>query len=253
MEERDKITIVGAGPGDPELITLKGKRALEEADLILYTGSLINPQILSEAKADLRDSSGLALEEMIEVMSRFVGEGKKVVRLHDGDPSLYGAIQEEVDELKKKGIECDIIPGVSSLFASAAAIKKELTLPGVSQTVIITRAPGRTPGITEEEFVSLLKERGTFAIFLSSGMMDRVASCLREAGRSEEDEVAVVYKASWPEQEIIMGKVKDIASKVKERGIKKSAIIIVGDIFRSENFRSKLYDKNFSHGFREAI
>ena len=246
----NRVVIVGAGPGDPELITLKGKRALEEADLVVYTGSLINPQILSEAKAELRDSSGLTLEEMIEVMTKFIKEGKKVVRLHDGDPSLYGAIQEEIVELDKEGIDCEVIPGVSSLFASAAALKRELTLPGISQTVIITRAPGRTAGITKEDFISLLKERGTFAIFLSSGMVDHVVSCLIEAGRSEDDEVAVVYKASWPEQEVIMGRVKDISGKVGERNIKKSAIIIVGDIFRQRKFRSKLYDKSFSHGFR---
>jgi precorrin-4/cobalt-precorrin-4 C11-methyltransferase len=246
----EKVRIVGAGPGDPELLTIKGRKALEEADLVLYAGSLINHDILSGLKSKLLDSSGLTHKELVEIMVGHAKSGEKVVRLHDGDPSIYGALQEEIEALQENGVDCEIIPGVSSLFASAAAMKRELTIPGVSQTVVITRVPCRTGG-SEGEFVSLLRQRGTFAIFLSSTMIERVVELLLRAGRKLDERVALVYRASWSDERVLWGELKDLPSLAE--GIGGQGIIFVGDaINSSEGQRTKLYDEGFSHSLRRG-
>ncbi|ENN95744.1 cobalamin biosynthesis precorrin-3 methylase CbiF [Methanocaldococcus villosus KIN24-T80] len=246
-----KVTIVGAGPGDEELITVKGLKAIKEADVIIYAGSLINKKLLEyNKKAELYDSSKMSLDEIIDVMVKAVNEGKKVVRLHSGDPSIYGAIKEQIDELKKYNIDVEIIPGVSSLFAAAAALKIELTLPNVSQTVIITRPEGRTK--VPEKLRELAKHRATMAIFLGVSMIDKVVEELLN-GYDPSTPVAVVYHASWEDEKIIRGTLGDIVEKVKKENITRSALILVGDVLDPKNYEySKLYDKTFSHGFRKG-
>ncbi|ADG13832.1 precorrin-4 C11-methyltransferase [Methanocaldococcus infernus ME] len=247
-----KVYIVGAGPGDKELITLKALKLIKEADIIVYAGSLINKEILNyNEKAEKYDSSRLNLEEIINVMVDAVKKGKKVVRLHTGDPSIYGAIKEQIDELEKRGIEVEIIPGVSSLFAAAASLKVELTLPDVSQTVIITRPEGRTKVPEREKIKELAKHRSTMVIFLGASLIDKVVNELIEGGYPEETPVAIVYKASWPEEKIVRGTLKDIAEKVKKENIERTALIIVGDILEPKKYSySKLYDKEFKHSYR---
>ncbi|MFZ5647317.1 MAG: precorrin-4 C(11)-methyltransferase [Bacillota bacterium] len=247
------IYFIGAGPGDSELITLKGARILSEADVVIYAGSLVNPEILNKCRpgAEIYNSAGMNLEEVLEVMFRANREGKTVARLHTGDPSIYGAIQEQMDSLSEKGIDFNVVPGVSSFFAAAAAIPHELTLPEVSQTVILTRLEGRTPVPGSEKLSDLARHRCTMCIFLSVNQMDRVVEELLEGGYSGETGVVVVEKASWPDQRIIKGNLLNISEKVQEAGIKRQALIMVGDVFGGEYSRSKLYDGSFSHGFRE--
>ncbi len=248
-----KITIVGAGTGDPELITVKGLKAIQEADVIVYAGSLVNKELLKYAKTkEIYDSSKMNLDEIIKIMVKSVKEGKKVVRLHTGDPSIYGAIKEQIDELAKHNIDVEIIPGVSSLFAAAASLKIELTLPDVSQTVIITRPEGRTKVPEKEKLKELAKHNSTMAIFLGVSLIDKVVNELLEGGYSKDTPVAVVYKASWPDEKIILGTLNDISEKVKKEGINRTALIIVGDVLNPKYYSySKLYDKNFKHGFRK--
>lgn len=245
--------IVGAGPGDKELITIKGKKAIEEADIIIYAGSLVNRELLNYNKknAKIYDSSKMSLDEIVNVMVKGVKEGKKVVRLHTGDPSIYGAIKEQIDELRKHNIDVEIIPGVTSLFAAAASLKIELTLPDVSQTVIITRPEGRTKVPEREKLEELAKHKSTMAIYLGVSLIDKVVESLKKH-YDENTPVAVVYKASWPDEKIITGTLKDIANKVKESGINRTALIIVGDVLNPKHYSySKLYDKDFKHMFRK--
>lgn len=245
------VYIIGAGPGDPELITVKGKAILEKASIIIYAGSLVNRELLNIVRhgCEIYDSSGMNLEEIIYVMERGVKEGKLVARLHTGDPSIYGAIREQIDELLKRGIPFEIVPGVSSFCAAAAALKKEYTLPGVSQTVILTRMEGRT-GVPERESIqSLAIHNATMVIFLSVHMLEQLVERLR-SGYTDDTPIAVVYKASWPQQKIIEGTLGDICEKVKEESIERTALIVVGRFLGETYELSKLYDKNFSHGFR---
>ncbi|MFZ5632398.1 MAG: precorrin-4 C(11)-methyltransferase [Bacillota bacterium] len=246
------IYFIGAGPGDPELITVKGARLIAGADVIIYAGSLVNPAVLDGCRpgAEIYDSSGMNLEEVLEVMGRAWREGKKVARVHTGDPSIYGAIQEQMDALAEKGIPFAVIPGVSSLFAAAAAVPHELTLPGVTQTVIMTRLEGRTPVPGGERLADLARHRCTMGIFLSVNQMDRVVSQLLEGGYDPGTKVVVVERASWPDQRVISGTIKNIGKLVKEAGITRQAIILVGDVFGGHYQRSRLYDGNFSHGYR---
>lgn len=246
------IYFIGAGPGDPELITVKGAGILARADVVIYAGSLVNPEILGKCKtgAEVHNSAGMDLEEVLEVMFRAHREEKTVARLHTGDPSVYGAIQEQMDALTERGIEFKVIPGVSSVFAAAAAIPHELTLPDVSQTVIFTRLEGRTPVPELEKLSELARHRCTICIFLSVSQIDRVVSELLEGGYSGETGVVVVEKASWPDQRVVRGNLSNIPHKVKEAGINRQALIMVGDVFGGEYSRSKLYDSGFSHGFR---
>ncbi|MFZ5643977.1 MAG: precorrin-4 C(11)-methyltransferase [Bacillota bacterium] len=248
------IYFIGAGPGDPDLITVKGSRVLEEADVVIYAGSLVNPELLKKCRPEavIYNSAGMDLNEVIDVMVKSWNDGKSVARLHTGDPSIYGAIQEQMDLLSKKGIKYSVIPGVSSFFAAAAAIPHELTLPDVSQTVILTRLEGRTAVPEKEKLSDLARHKSTMCIFLSVNQIDRVARELIGGGYSTETCVYVVEKASWPDQRIIKGKLSDIAALVEDAGIKRQALILVGEVFDGNYSLSKLYDQHFSHGFREG-
>lgn len=248
------ISFIGAGPGDPDLITVKGKKLIGEADIIIYAGSLVNPEVLAGAKptAQIHNSASMTLEDVIAVMKEGEEKGLKVVRVHTGDPAIYGAHREQMDALDELGIKYEIIPGVSSFLATAAVLKKEYTLPGVSQTVIITRMEGRTPMLPQESISSLAKHHSTMIIFLSVGMMDELVAALQE-GYEATTPVAVVYKATWEDQKIVMGTLADIAGKVKEAGIKKTALTVVGDFLGDEYELSKLYDKTFTHEFRQGV
>ncbi|WP_457613116.1 precorrin-4 C(11)-methyltransferase [Methanocaldococcus sp.] len=248
-----KVIIVGAGPGDPELITIKGKKALESADVVVYAGSLVNEELLKYCKdgVEIYNSASMNLDEIVNIIVEAVNSGKKVVRLHTGDPSIYGAIKEQIDELSKRGIDVEIIPGVSSLFAATASLKVELTLPDVSQTVIITRPEGRTPKPEKEKIRDLAKHKATMVIFLGVSMIDKVVKELLSGGYNENTPVAVVYHASWSDEKIVRGTLKDISEKVKREGIKKTALIIVGEVLNPKHYSySKLYDGNFEHEFR---
>lgn len=248
------ISFVGAGPGDVDLITVKGRKLLERADVVIYAGSLVSRDHLTFCKEGCKfyDSASMTLEEVIEVMERESGQGKNIVRLHTGDPSIYGAIKEQMDLLEEKGIEYEVVPGVSSFTASCAAIKGEFTLPGISQTVIITRLEGRTPVPSSESLELLASHKASMAIFLSVGNIDRAVEKLKQGYGRSDVPVAVVYKATWKDEKVIIGTLDDIAQKVKDQGIKNFAQILVGDFITGKYERSKLYDPSFSHGFRRA-
>ena len=248
------ITFVGAGPGAEDLITVRGQNLLKEADIVIYAGSLVNPGLLSMCRenCEIYNSAKMTLEEVMEVMTAGERAGKKVVRLHTGDPCLYGAIREQMDELEKLDIPYEVCPGVSSFCGAAAALGAEYTLPGVSQTVILTRMEGRTPMPEGEKLRDLAKHHATMIIFLSVGMMDELAATLREEYRPDTP-VAVVYKATWEDQKIVRGTLEDIADKVREAGIRKTALTVVGDFLGDEYELSKLYDKTFTHEFRKGV
>lgn len=247
------VYFIGAGPGDPDLITVKGQKIIQEADIIIYAGSLVNRRVIDCRKPDAEvfNSASMTLEEVIDVMERGVGEGKLVARVHTGDPSIYGAIREQMDILDEKNISYEVIPGVSSFVASAAAIKKEFTLPGVTQTVILTRMEGRTDVPEKESLESLAQHRASMCIFLSVHRIDEVVEKLK-VHYPITTPVAVVEKATWEDQKIVLGTLEDIANKVKDAGIYKTAQIMVGDFLGNQYERSKLYDKNFCHGFRSG-
>ncbi len=251
---RFPVFFVGAGPGDPELITVKGQRLLREADCIVYTGSLVPESLLAGVSAEVHNSAGLNLDEVMALVINAWQQGKKVVRLHTGDPSIYGAINEQIARLAAAGIPFHVVPGVSSAMATAAALTTELTLPEVSQTVIITRRAGRTPVPEKENLSSLASHRATMLILLSIGMIEQVVAELRSGGYPQDTPVAVVEKVSWPEERIIRGTLGTIAGQVKEAGITKTAIIAVGEVLASSPppALSKLYDQHFGHGFRDA-
>lgn len=248
------VSFIGAGPGDPELLTIKGKKLIDSADIIIYAGSLVNPQVLSDAKegAVIYNSAGMNLEEVLAVMKDGEEKGLKVVRVHTGDPAVYGAHREQMDALERMGIAYEVIPGVSSFLAAAAVLKKEYTLPGVSQTVILTRMEGRTPMPEGEKLLDLARHQATMIIFLSVGMIEELASILRQAYR-EDTPAAVVYKATWEDQKIVRGTLRDIADKVKAAGICKTALTVVGDFLGDDYELSKLYDKTFTHEFRKGV
>lgn len=249
-----QVHIVGAGPGDPELITRKGYRLVQEADVVIYAGSLVNPAILEACKegCEIHNSASMSLDDVLAVTKARVAEGKTVVRLHTGDPAIYGAIQEQMDALKEMGITYDVTPGVSSFLATAAALQQEYTLPNVTQTVIITRMEGRTP-MPEKEKLSMLASHGaTMCIFLSVQMIDKVAADLIEGGYDKTTPVAIVVKASWPDQRIIRGTLETIADVVAEEGVIRQAMIVVSRVLDTDYELSKLYDKGFAHMYRDA-
>ena len=248
------VSFIGAGPGDPELLTIKGKRLIDSADIIIYAGSLVNPKVLADAKKDARifNSAGMTLEEVLDVMQKGEAAGKKVVRVHTGDPAIYGAHREQMDALDRMGITYEVIPGVSSFLATAAALKKEYTLPGVSQTVILTRMEGRTPMPEGEKLLDLARHRSTMVIFLSVGMLEEMCATLRQAYRPDTP-AAVVYKASWEDEKIVRGTLTDLPQKVKESGIRKTALTVVGDFLGDDYELSRLYDKTFTHEFRKGV
>ncbi|MFZ2411786.1 MAG: cobalt-factor II C(20)-methyltransferase [Candidatus Methanoperedens sp.] len=231
------VYFVGAGPGNPKYITVKGRELLESADIVMYTGSLVNPDILNYAHGEKIDSYGMKLEEIVDVLAKSAEEGKIVVRLHSGDPSLYGAIIEQIDGLKKRGIEIGIIPGVTSLFAAAAALKTQLTINGITETLIITRPEGTT--LAKDSLRELSRHNATMAIYLGT---DKLREIMNKVTYPKETPAAVVYHASWDDEKVILGTVGDIADKVEALGIDKSAMIIIGNVLKPENYRrSHLY------------
>ncbi|VVB93627.1 Uroporphyrinogen-III C-methyltransferase [uncultured archaeon] len=231
------VYFVGAGPGNPEYITVKGRKILESADLVMYTGSLVNPDVLDYTKGEKIDSHGMKLEDIVDVLEKGVRAGKTVVRLHSGDPSLYGAIIEQIDRLRERGIDIEIVPGVTSLFASAAALKKQLTLNGITETLIITRPAGAT--LEKDSLRELSRHNATMAIYLGTHKLREITN---EVAYPRETPAAVVYHASWDDEKIVLGTVGDIADKVEALGIDKSAMIIIGDVLSPENYRrSHLY------------
>ncbi len=248
-----RVAFIGAGPGDPELITRKGARLLGEADVVVYAGSLVNPALLGLARpgTPAYDSAGMTLEEVLAVYEERRAEPGLIARLHTGDPAMYGAIQEQLDYCEASGIETEVVPGVSSVFAAAAALRRELTLPGLSQTLILTRAAGRTP-VPEAERLSTLASHGaTMAVFLSAGLLEGlVAELLPSYG--PDAPVRVVHRASWPDERVISGTLADIAGKAA--GLGGQAMILVGRVLDpgDEYERSRLYDPGFSHGRRSA-
>ena len=249
------ITFVGAGSGDPELITIKGAKKLGEADVVIYAGSLVNPGILTHVKqgAAVYNSASMTLDEVIDVMAPAAKAGKNVVRLHTGDPSIYGAIREQMDRLDALQLDYEVVPGVSSFVASAAALKKEFTLPNVSQTVFITRHAGRTPVPEGETLRKLASHGSTMCIFLSVQMIEDVMQELLAGGAYTKDTpVAIVQKASWPDQKIYRGTIGTIAAVVQADGVDRTAMIMVGGFLGDDYELSRLYAADFSHGFREA-
>ena len=250
----EKVYFIGAGPGNPELITVKGKKIVEKADVIIYAGSLVNREIINCHKegAEIYNSASMNLDEVMEVTVTAQKAGKLVARVHTGDPSIYGAIREQMDVLDEHGIEYEVIPGVSSFVAAAAAIKKEFTLPDVSQTVICTRLEGRTPVPETESLESLASHKCSMAIFLSVQMIDKVVKKLLKH-YDESTPIAIVQKASWKDQKIAMGTLGNIEEIVKKEKITKTAQILVGNFMGNEYSKSKLYDKTFTHEYRKGI
>lgn len=251
-----KVYIVGAGPGAPDLITVRGLKLLKEADVVLYADSLVNEELIREAKpeAEILKTSAMHLEEMVDYMVKSLQEGKKVVRVHTGDPAMYGAIGEQIALLKEAGVDIEIVPGVSSVFASAAMVGAELTVPDLTQTVILTRAEGRTPVPELENLRELGKHKTTIALFLSSALTRKVVNELSEAGWEHNTPMVVVYKATWPDQKIIRTTLENLEKDMKENGIHKHALILAGwaleeDIYE-KSYQSKLYDKKFTHEYR---
>lgn len=248
-----RIAIVGAGPGNPELITLRGRRYLETADLVLYAGSLVPEKLTHAAKAGatVRSSAGMALEEQLDLMTSFYRQGKFVVRLHTGDPSIYGAIQEQISFFEAEGMRYEIVPGVSSFQAAAAALRSEFTVPEKVQTIILTRGEGRTPVPEKERLSELARTRSTMCIYLSGDIADRVQQELLEH-YPHETPVAVCYRLTWDDQQIMTGMLDNLASLVNEMGKTRTVLLVVGEAIGARVNRSKLYDPAFAHGFRVA-
>ncbi|WP_077533710.1 precorrin-4 C(11)-methyltransferase [Massiliimalia massiliensis] len=248
------VYFVGAGCGAPDLITVRGDRLLRRADVIIYAGSLVNPELLTTAKTscEIYNSAVMTLEEVVEVMRQAEQEEKLTVRLHTGDPCLYGAIREQMDLLEELGISYEIVPGVSSFCGAAAAVKAEYTLPDVSQTVIISRMAGRTPVPDREEIARLAEHQATMVLFLSTGLLEDLSVQLLRGGYSEDTPAALVYKASWPDEKVCRCTVGTLLQTAKENKISKTALVLVGRFLGDEYQRSKLYDPGFSHEFRKA-
>lgn len=246
------IYFIGAGPGAADLITVRGAELLKKADVIIYAGSLVNPALLDYAKegCQIFNSAKMTLEEVIEVMKK--NKEKDVVRLHTGDPCIYGAIREQMDILDRESLEYVSVPGVSSFIGAAAALNAEYTLPNVSQTVILTRMSGRTPVPEKEEISKLASHGATMVVFLTSTMLAELSARLIEGGYAPDSPAAIVYKATWPDEKVVRTTVENIAKAAEENGINKMALILVGGFLGSEYERSKLYDPSFTHLFREA-
>lgn len=248
------IHFVGAGCGAPDLITVRGAKLLSEADVVIYAGSLVNPELLKYCRegCEIHDSAYMTLEQVIGVMKKAESEGRTTVRLHTGDPSIYGAIREQFDALDPLGISYDVCPGVSAFSGAAASLKAEYTLPNVSQTVMITRMEGRTPVPEREKIRSLAQHQTTMCLFLSTGLLEGLQAELIAGGFSPDTPAAIVYKASWPEEKIVRCRLCEIAVKATENNITKTALIVVGYFLGDTYDRSKLYDPGFTTEFREA-
>lgn len=249
------IYFIGAGPGAADLITVRGQRLLEKADVVIYAGSLVNKELLENCseRAEIYNSAELTLERIVEIMRDSEKNGKTTVRLHTGDPCLYGAVREQMDALDKIGLRYESVPGVSSFCGAAAALNLEYTLPDVSQTVIISRLGGRTAVPEKERLRSLASHGATLVLFLSAGMCGEAQAELLEAGLSPKTPAALVYKATWRDEEKVLCTVGSLAEAARSRGISKTALIIVGDALSCARYsRSRLYDPAFSTGFRRA-
>lgn len=248
------IHFIGAGPGGEDLITVRGARLLGEADVIIYAGSLVNPALLAYKNQDcaVYDSAGMTLEEVLAVMKETEAAGGDTVRLHTGDPSLYGAIREQMDELDKLGLAYDVTPGVSAFSGAAAALQAEYTLPEVSQSVIITRMAGRTPVPEGEQLRKLASHGCTMVLFLSTGLLEGVEEELLAGGYPPDTPAAIVYKATWPEEKVYRCTVSTLAQTARENDVTKTALITVGGFLGDRYERSKLYDPSFTHGYREG-
>ncbi|GAA3600971.1 cobalt-precorrin-4 methyltransferase [Secundilactobacillus similis DSM 23365 = JCM 2765] len=249
------VSFVGAGPGDKDLITLKGYRRLSEADVVIYAGSLVNPALLDYCKdgAVKSDSASMTLEDIINQMAEAVANDQTVVRLQTGDFSIYGSIREQIEELKKRNIGYECIPGVSSFLGAASSMGVEYTVPDVAQSVIITRMAGRTPVPESESLKSLAQHQTSMVIFLSVQGVRKVVRELLAGGYTEATPAAVIYKATWPEEKMVKGTLGDIADKVKEAGIRRTALIMVGEFLGDEYNYSKLYDAQFTHMYRKGV
>lgn len=249
------IHFVGAGSGAADLITVRGKKYLEEADVVIYAGSLVNPQLLEYTKenCEIYNSAKMTLEEVLAVMERAELEKKVTVRLHTGDPCIYGAIREQMDVLDEKGWKYDYCPGVSAFCGAASALNLEYTLPDISQSVIITRMEGRTPVPSKESIQSFAAHRATMVVFLSTGMLEELSKRLIEGGYTADTPAAIVYKATWPDEEKYICTVGTLAETAKEHNITKTALMIIGDVVNAAAYeRSKLYDPTFATEFRDA-
>ena len=249
------VHFVGAGSGAPDLITLRGMRLLQEADVIIYAGSLVNPQLLAYAGESCRiyNSAKMTLEQVLEVMTEAEEKGETTVRLHTGDPCLYGAVREQMDVLDEKGISYDYCPGVSSFSGAASALNLEYTLPGVSQSVVITRMAGRTPVPEKESIESFASHQATMVIFLSTGMLKELSERLIEGGYQADTPAAIVYKATWEDEKKFVCTVGTLEKTARENQITKTALILVGDVVAHGSYdRSKLYDPEFTTEFRKG-
>lgn len=250
-----QVYFIGAGPGDPELLTVKAKKVIDRADMIIYADSLVNPGVYADAKegARIHGSSSLTLEQIMELIIEAVHEKKTVARIQTGDSSVYGAIHEQMAALDAKGIEYEIIPGVSSMFAAIAAVKAEFTVPDLSQTLIVTRVEGRTPVPESEQLSSLASHHTSMAIFLSTSLAEKVGNELLAGGYAPDTPVAVVYRASWPDQQILRTTIEKLSGDIEKARLTRQAIILVGDFLRDADSerRSQLYSGKFAHGYRK--
>ncbi len=258
---KGKVYFIGAGPGDKELITLKGLNIIKKADIIIYAGSLVNKEILDYSvnpKVCIYNSATMNLDETHEIIFKGSQAGKLIARVHTGDPSIYGAIFEQIVLLERDNIDYEIIPGVSSAFAAAATIKQEYTLPEISQTVIFTRMEGKTPVPEREKLSNISKIGATLILFLSIGLVDKVKEELISGAYTSDTPVVIVKRASWPDEEVFHTNIGNMDTVVKEAGIKKTALMLIGEVFNKKNrdykslVKSKLYDKNFATEFRNA-
>jgi precorrin-4/cobalt-precorrin-4 C11-methyltransferase len=251
------VYFVGSGPGDPELITIKAKKLVEQADVIIYSGSLFNPKNLEYAKkgAQLYDAAIIDREKIYQLLRDSAKDNKLAIRFHDGDPALFSTIREQIDKLEADGIRCKVVPGVTAILGAAADLNLELTLPGITQTLIVTRAELRTPVPERESIADLAKHGATMAFYLSVHLIVNVVKELLKGGvYTEKTPAAVVYRATWEDEKIIKGTLGDIAKKTKEAKIIKTALIIVGDVIAPKKYEySKVYDAGFTHGYRKGI
>ena len=247
------VHFVGAGPGSPDLITLRGARLLREAEVVIYAGSLVNPELLelTAPGCEVFNSAEMTLSEVLAVMERAEAEGKTTVRLHTGDPSIYGALREQLDALREKDIAFDITPGVSSFCGAAAALEAEFTLPGVSQSLILTRCAGRTAVPEGEQLRELARHGASMVLFLSAGMLDKVHDELLAGGLAEDTPAAIVYKATWPEERTVRCTVGTLAEAGAAAGINRTALVLVGRFLEGPYEKSRLYDPSFSTLYRE--
>ncbi|HET7148079.1 MAG TPA: precorrin-4 C(11)-methyltransferase [Candidatus Nitrosopolaris sp.] len=256
MIESNTVYFVGSGPGDPSLITLKAKGLLEQADVIVYSGSLLNPKILEDRKKNsvLHDAALIDREKIYEILRDSTRKGRLAIRFHDGDPSLFSAIREQIDKLEQDGIQCQVVPGITAILGAAAVLNLELTLPGNTQTLIITRAESRTPVPPRERISELAKHGATMALYLSVHLISEVVQDIMSSGAYTKDTpAAIVYRATWDDEKIIRGTLGDIVEKTHESKIIKTAVIIVGDVIAPKKYEfSKVYDASFTHGYRRA-